>query len=52
MSVQVSSAGTDDSKNDAEDKECKQVGSAGTDDSKNDTEDYEGTVSDRDSLYG
>ncbi|KRX44788.1 hypothetical protein T05_9876 [Trichinella murrelli] len=44
MSVQVSSADTDDSKDDAEDKECIQMGvqvrSAGTDDSKNDTEDY------------
>ncbi|KRY06899.1 hypothetical protein T12_2440 [Trichinella patagoniensis] len=39
-SVQVSSAGVDDSKNDAEDKECIQVSSASTD-SKNDAEDKE-----------
>ncbi|KRY52679.1 hypothetical protein T03_12656 [Trichinella britovi] len=37
MSVQVSSAGTDDSKDDAEDKEYIQVSSTGTDDSKNDS---------------
>ncbi|KRX59454.1 hypothetical protein T09_14878 [Trichinella sp. T9] len=41
MSVQVSSAGTDDSKDEAEDKECIQVSSAGTDDSKDDAEDKE-----------